>query len=82
MILTRGDKVVCISKTINNPNGYRFIYTLTIGKQYTIQDIYSRPVYMGYMVSDDNNKNVYYDERLFISLKEYRKNVINEILDI
>lgn len=80
-----GYKVVCVNN-INN------LSELTIGGIYTVIsksligsydsfNINDRSFYMGIKLSNDMGTYNTYRENMFIGLDEYRKNLINDILE-
>lgn len=71
----KGDTVVCIN---NDNRGYTNLY-LTLYKVYTVVDNDSS---IGTLwVKDDSGRNTNYVTERFVSLSEYRTNIIDDILE-
>jgi hypothetical protein len=70
-------KVVCIDNTITNRNGH-YCFRLTIGKVY--DDINEEITPYNYRIKNDAGDCFTYSKKLFISLKEYRKQKLLKIV--
>lgn len=74
MDFKKGDTVICVDNVVDGD----LKYDLTCGRFYTIEG--KVLLYHIYIVDDLNNLRLY-DTHRFISLCEYRDNVVSNILD-
>jgi len=67
----KGDAVICI---INSRA------TLTVGKEYTIRDIFTDGGMIDLILLNDEGVEYWYDQMRFTPKNEFRDHVINDIL--
>lgn len=76
MGFNKGDKVVCVNDI---PDDTDWIVDLTIGNIY---EVYNDSVIEVLIVNDDCEPFQYYKTYRFISINEYRNEIINKVLDL
>ncbi len=87
-MIVEGNIVVCVDTNIVSSAFASQSNPLTEGKQYHVHSILSsdqslednRYNYRLLMITNDNNIGSYYNADMFITLEEYRENIINNIL--
>lgn len=74
-----GDVVICVKNMVFEPITY--LHSLTIGNKYTILDRTGGIGECYYLILDDRKSTIYHSEDFFISLSEYREDVISSVLE-